>query len=157
MVDASLVTFVGGVAPPVNGKPSLYVNGSNEPIYRDPANVERNLVGTIQPLAQFDGTGPAIVFQNAGIASIIRKPAGNPAGDYRVTFSSPITGNLVAPPGISSGRLPIIVTFAGAANPAIAEAKIVGGGFPFTQVDVELKDVALAHVDGYFTLTLMPF
>lgn len=112
--------------------------------------------GGVQPFGFFDGTGPSIFFQNAGIVSIIRTPAGDPAGDYRVTLTTPVPITIAAPPAASTGKYPYVPNLSGASNPVNATAEIVGVS-PYTQVRVRISDAAAAKVDAFFSLSLIPF
>jgi len=156
MSELRLNAILSPAAPPV-GQVTLYVKADNNLYSKDAGGTERVMAAQGQPLCIVDGTTPAFLAVNAGWTSVIRTPAGDPAGDYTVTLAAPVTGTIVAPPGISTGRIPYLLHFAGAASPITGSAEIVGGTFPFTQIRVRLKDNTFTGVDGYFTLTLMAF
>lgn len=145
-------------SPPPVGTVVVYPKSDELLYFQGSDGVEHPLAGQVQPFAQIDGTaGNAFTFQNAGFASVIRTPAGDPAGDYTMTLTAPVTGTIVAPPGASSGRFPVVLAVTGASNPVTGSAEIVGAAFPYTQIRVRTRDKTFTAVDCFALVSLVPF
>jgi len=156
-IQGNSILVTGGVAPPnpAAGDAILYAKADEKFYTKDSGGTERAVEGQVQPTCFVDGTPvlPVFLAFNAGWASVVRTPAGDPAGDYTVTLAAPVTGTVVAPPGITSGRVPLLVAINGS-GVFVGRAEAVGFGFPYSDIRVKLRDKLDAPVDGFFTLAL---
>lgn len=146
-------------ASPAAGLSRIYPKLDGNWYWKDAAGVEHALIAQVQPFGFIDGTqvAPVFIVQTAGLSTVVRTPAGQPAGDYTITLSSAVAGALVAPPAASSGKWPSVTNVTGASNPLYIDVSVVGGTIPYTQVRVKIKNAALAYVDCFFGLTFVPF
>lgn len=138
-MSAAQLRLAIGLSPatPAAGKLSVFAKGDKKLYTKDDAGVETLLVGQPTPLAAVDGTtlAPTVILQNAGIAGIIRTPAGDPAGDYTVTLA-------VA----TSVLLPNCRLMGGSARTIRAEF----ASLPYSVIRVRTTDLADVATDANF-------
>ena len=91
-MTAGKINLETGTAPgtPASNIVSFYAKTDKKVYLKDDTGTETLLIGQSTPTAAFDGTSPAIIL-GSGFASIVRTPAGDPAGDYTITLSAAMT------------------------------------------------------------------